>query len=253
MADQDLAAYLASAAWADGPMSDAERDLLENLLFSLGLEREGARERLKAWEFKAPESADLSGLTDRGQAVALLRALLVLSYSDGHFGIEELPYLSKILDKFKISTEELVQLRLQAQFSLDPEAPQVEVDPALVSAERWDAVEEAARTARQALRQEAEGRVKEQLREATLDSLKVMLYRGRAFDLAEAKAEFEKRRGDLIERHGSMYDDGLLQAQLALFTMARWDRLYAERCASCGLAAPGRKGTLCPRCNEDYV
>ena len=253
MTDQDTAAYLAAAAWADGPMTDGESALLENLLFSLGLERDAAREKLSSWAYKAPEPPDLSTLQDRTRGIAVLRALLVLSYSDGHFGIEELPYLTKILDKFKVPTEELVQLRLQAQLYLDPEALDVELDPTLTAAGNWEAVEESARAVRVQLRQQTEAKIREQLKEATLDSLLVSLYRGRAFDLAEAKAEFEKRRGDLIERHGSMHDDGLLRAQLLLFTMARWDRLYAERCAACGLAAPGRKGAMCPRCSEDYL
>jgi hypothetical protein len=253
MKDEDIAAYLTAAAWADGPISDGERDLVENLLFSLGLERDQAKELLRGWEFKAPIPPDLAGLKDRAQGMALLRALLVLSYSDGHFGIEELPYLTKVLDKFKVPTEELVQLRLQAQYYLDPEGLIIVNQPALVEAGRWDDVETDARDAKARLRVAAERKIREELKSANHESLLVMLYRGRSFDCNEARAEFEKRRADLIERHGAMPDDSLLQAQIALASMAKWDRLYADRCASCGLAAPGRKGSLCPRCNEDYL
>lgn len=253
MNNTELAAYLAAAAWADGPMSDTEGDLVENLLYSLGLERAEATELLKAWEFKAPPPPDLGNLKERSQGVALLRALLVLSYSDGHFGIEELPYLTKVLDKFKISTEELVQLRLQAQYYLDPEAPIIMSPQALVEAGRWEEVEVAAREARTQLRASCEAKIRQELKTASEDSLLVMLYRGRSFDPLEARAEFEKRRADLMERHGAKPDSELLQAQIALVTMAKWDRLYSERCASCGLAAPGRRGSVCPRCSEDYV
>jgi hypothetical protein len=252
MRDEDVAAYLTAAAWADGPISDGERDLVENLLFGLGLERQEARDLLKEWEFKAPAPPDLVSLQDRGQAVALLRALLILSYFDGHFGVDELPYLTKILDKFKISTEEVVQLRLQAHFYLDPEAPDVEVDHGLIEAGLWEQVETVARATKARLRGATEQKVREELKGASHDSLLVTLYRGRCFDRQEATAEFDKRREDLIERHGSMPDDSLLQAQITLATLAKWDRLYAERCASCQLAAPGRKGSLCPRCHEDY-
>lgn len=252
MRNEDVAAYVAAAAWADGPISDDERALVENLLFSLGLERREAAELLRGWEFKAPAPPDLSSLTDRAQGIALLRALLVLSYSDGHFSMDELPYLTKILDKFKVSTDELNQLRLQAQYYLEPEAPPIEVSRPLVDAGRWDAVEAQARESRAELRSATERKIRQELSTASLDSLLVMLYRGRAFDLNEATLEFEKRRGDLIERHGAMHDDRLLQTQIALVTLAKWDRLYADRCASCGLAAPGRKGSLCPRCSEDY-
>ena len=253
MKNDELAAYLAAAAWADGPMSDSEGDLVENLLFGLGLERAEAAEHLKAWEFKAPPAPGLSNLTDRAQGISLLRALLVLSYSDGHFGIEELPYLTKVLDKFKVSTEELVQLRLQAQYYLDPEGPGLEYPQGLVEAGNWEGLEDAAREARARIRVACERKICEELKTASDDSLLVMLYRGRSFDLAEARAEFEKRRLDLIERHGAMHDNNLLQTQVALVTMAKWDRLYVDRCTSCGLAAPGRRGTVCPRCSEDYV
>jgi uncharacterized tellurite resistance protein B-like protein len=252
MEDEHIAAYLAAAAWADGPISDSERALVENLLFNLGLERGEAAELLKQWEFKAPTPPDLSTLTDRAQGIALLRALLVVSYSDGHFGMEELPYLTKVLDKFKVSSEELMQLRLQAQYYLDPEAPNIEVTMDLVQAERWPEVEAQAREERARLRAALEHKMREELMSASLDSLLVMLYRGRSFDVEEARTEFEKRRGDLIERHGAMHDDGLLRAQIMLATLARWDRLYADGCRSCGLAAPGRKGSLCPSCSEDY-
>lgn len=253
MNNTELAAYLAAAAWADGPMSDSEGDLVENLLYSLGLERAEATELLKEWEFKAPPAPDLASLQEREQGTALLRALLVLSYSDGHFGIEELPYLTKVLDKFKISTSELVQLRLQAQYYLDPEGPIIDSPPQLIEQGRWPEVEQAARESRSRLRAACERKIREELKTASEDSLLVMLYRGRSFDRQEAAAEFEKRRADLAERHGALSDPELLQAQIALVTMAKWDRLYADRCASCGLAAPGRRGSLCPRCNEDYV
>ncbi len=249
----DLAGYLSAAAWADGPVTDGEQALLENLLFSLGVERDEARALLKAWEFKAPEAPSLTTLSERAQGIALLRALLILSYSDGHFGIEELPYLSKILDRFKVSSEELLQLRLQAQYYLDPEALNVEIDPTLVDANDWEQVETTAKAAKVRLREEAGVKIATELTEADESSLLLILYRGRDFNLAFARAEFEKRRDDLIERHGPKYDSGLLQAQVGLATLAKWDRLYAERCSHCGLAAPGRKGDLCPKCGEDYV
>lgn len=253
MKDDELAAYLTAAAWADGPISDDERALVETLLFHLGLEREQASDLLEEWEFKAPPAPDLFSLTDRAQAIALLRALLVLSYCDGHFGMDELPYLTKVLDKFKVTSDELSQLRLQAQFYLDPEAEIIVSDPGLVQAGRWDEVEKAAVRNKTELRVAAEQKVAQDLQAANQDSLLLTLYRGRSFDPAEARSEFEKRRSDFAERHGALPDDELLRRQIALVTMAKWDRLYAERCASCGLGAPGRKGSLCPRCNEDYV
>jgi uncharacterized tellurite resistance protein B-like protein len=250
--NEDLAAYLAAAAWADGPMSESECSLVENLLYCLGLERTAAADMLKGWEFKAPTPPDLASLTDRGQGVALLRALLILSYSDGHFGMEELPYLTKILDKFKIPTDELVQLRLQAQFYLEPEAPEIPSTAPGMSVGDWSLVESSARESRSQLRARTEHQVRETLKTASLDSLVLILYRGRSYDLVQAHAEFEKRRADLLDRHGAMHDDRLLQTQITLVTMAKWDRLYSDRCSGCGLAAPGRKGSPCPRCGEDY-
>lgn len=253
MKDDDIAAYLTAAAWADGPISDTEQDLVGNLLFSLGLEREQARELLESWEFKAPSPPDLASLTDRQQAIALLRALLVLSYSDGHFGLEELPYLTKVLDKFKVSTEELVQLRLQAHYYLDPEAEAIPIPEDLIEAGRWEEIEALAKATKDELRRACERKIREELHTASEDSLLLMLYRGRSFDVAEARTEFEKRRAALVERHGDVSDTELLQSQLVVMTLAKWERLYAERCASCELGAPGRKATLCPRCNEDYL
>lgn len=252
MNNSELAAYLSAAAWADGPVTDSEQNLVENLLFSLGLERDEAKGLLKQWEFKAPESPDLSALSDRGQGIGLLRALLILSYSDGHFGIEELPYLSKILDRFKVSSEELMQLRLQARYYLDPETHNVEIDPVLVEGGRWTEVESSAQAVKTRLREEARRRIADELMMADETTLLLSLYRGRDFDPDYARAEFEKRREDLIERHGPKYDSQLLQAQILVMTMAKWDRLYADRCAGCGLNAPGRKGDLCPRCGEEY-
>ncbi len=249
----DLAAYLSAAAWADGPVTDNEQTLVENLLFSMGMERDEAQTVLKTWEFKAPEAPSLATLTDRTQGIALLRSLLILSYSDGHFGIEELPYLSKILDRFKVSSEELVQLRIQAQFYLDPETYVVENDQALVESGAWEQLERLAQAQKVKLREEAGQRVASELTQADETTLLLILYRGRDFDLDTARAEFEKRRDDLIERHGPKYDSGLLQAQVCLTTLAKWDRLYADRCQSCNLTAPGRKGDLCPRCGEDYL
>ncbi len=252
MTKEDIAAYLTAAAWADGPISETESRLVENLLYGLGHERDEAHDRLRLWQYKAPAAPDLASLRDREQAIALLRALLVLSYSDGHFGIEELPYLSKILDKFKVSTEELVQLRLQGRYYLDPEAAALEIPEEYVVGGDWDQVAEAARQERTLMRAEAERRIREELSSATMATLLLILYRGRSYDLKDAEAEFEKRRGDLIERHGARHDEALLQAQIGLLTLAKWDRLYAERCAACGLEAPGLKGSLCPRCKEDY-
>ena len=252
MNNSEMAAYLSAAAWADGPVTDSEQALLENLLFSLGVERDEAKELLKQWEFKAPGSPDLSKLTDRAQGVSLLRALLILSYSDNHFGIEELPYLSKILDRFKISSDELVQLRIQAHYYLDPEAHNIPIDQALVNGARWAEVEASAVASKERLREEARDRISEELKSADDTTLLLSLYRGRDFNPEEAKVEFEKRRDDLLERHGPKYDSQLLQAQILVTTLAKWERLYADRCASCALNAPGRKGDLCPRCGEEY-
>lgn len=252
MTNHDLAAYLTAAAWADGPITDSERCLVENLLFNLGLERGEANDLLDNWEFKAPSPPSLQSLSDRSQAVALLRALLVVSYSDGHFGMEELPYLTKILDRFKVSTEEMRQLRLQAQYYLDPSSDPVAVPEDLIAGQRWDELAEFARQHQARLRQLQEAKIRQELQAAQRDSLLVMLYRGRSFDIAEAAAEFAKRQEDLRERHGPLPDNELLQAQLTLMTLAKWDRLYAERCSNCQLAAPGRKGDPCPRCQEDY-
>lgn len=253
MTHDDVAAYLAAAAWADGPITEGESRLVENLLYGLGHDRDEAQEQLAAWRQRAPGAPDLGSLVDRAQAVALLRALLVLSYSDGHFGIEELPFLSKILDKFKVSSAELQQLRLQARYYLDPEAPAVELPEAYILEGDWEKVSEAAAAERALMRKDAERRIREELKTATEESLLLILYRGRSYDVAEARAEFEKRRGDLLERHGACHDDGLLQAQILLLSLGKWDRLYSERCVACGLTAPARKGSLCPRCMEDYL
>ncbi len=252
MNDKDLTSYLAAAAWADGPITGAEQDLAENLLFGLGLERDDAECHFEEWKFKAPPAPDLTSLTDRDQALALLRALLTLSYSDGHFGLEELPYLTRILDKFKVTSEELKQLRLQACYYLDPDAQMVNVPSELVEAGRWDDVEQAASQAKSELRAETENKIRKDLLAASFETLQLVLHRGRSYDLAEAGAEFARRRESMLERFGAMTDEQLLQAQIMLIATAKWERQYQLSCSECDLAAVGRRGDVCPRCGEDY-
>lgn len=250
MDPHQLTAILCTTAWADGPPNPKERMLIADLLFALGLDREEANHQLEQWELSKLAPEPLGPSLNRQVVLDLLRAQLAIAYSDETFSLDELPHLRRTLDAYQVSSQELTELRLQARSFLPPLATTIVVDPGFITSQNWPQVESAAQQNYNIKRDHFLTQTHEDLKDASDDTLLVMLYRGRSFDRDLALQEFAQRREALILRHGALPDRELLLTQLKLYLTASWERAYSPQCGSCQLQAPQLKNTTCYRCSS---
>lgn len=249
MTDQILAHYLCAVATSDAPMDGRETDLLHRLLPDFGIDPGSARELVAGYSNQA---ASLDGVESREVGLALLRAALVISYCDGTFDNEELPLLAPLVDKFKISGEELNRAKVQALYYLRLEPRSLELPAHLKEQQQWEAICEAAQAQYRVLRDEFLARVRAELNGADEETCYLALNVGPpSFDTSHARERFQESNPD----HFHMDEE---QAVLTLrdaaerSLMARWESAYKTNCRHCNLEAPGRRRDLCPRCEGEY-
>lgn len=248
MIDQTLANYLCAVATSDGPMDGRETDLLHRLLPDFGVDPGDARTLVAG----STGESTLEGIDSRDMGLALLRASLVISYCDGHFDNEELPFLTPIVDKFQVSGAELGEAKLQALYYLRLEPHSLQVPQNLIQQEQWDAVADAAQAQYRVMRGEYLNRVRADLDNAAAETCYLAMNVGPpSFDTSHSKERFQESNPD----HFHMDEN---QAILALrdaaerSLMARWESAYKSNCRHCNLDAPGRRRDLCPRCQGEY-
>ena len=115
---QEVVNYLAAAAAADAPIDGRERDLMDHLLQDFGATHSEASKLISALPDPFNLKPTIETLESRDIGLKLLRALLVISYCDGTFDAEELPFLEPLVDKFQVRAEELKRLKQQALYLL---------------------------------------------------------------------------------------------------------------------------------------
>ena len=99
---QEVVNYLAAAAAADAPIDGRERDLMDHLLQDFGATHSEASKLISALPDPFNLKPTIETLESRDIGLKLLRALLVISYCDGTFDAEELPFLELLVDKFQV-------------------------------------------------------------------------------------------------------------------------------------------------------
>lgn len=244
--------YLAAAAISDGPLEGKERELLRLLIRDFGADFGQAQQWVEQAEELAREPVDLASAPSKEQAWKLLRALLVISYCDGSFDPEELPYLSAMVDRFGFSAQDLNRAKQQALYFLRPEFPAVEIPAVLIQSQNWNAVAQAAKQHLDFLRKEYFHRFQSDLSSADEEACYLAMDGGPpSFDTEHAKRRFLQNNPDFFHADE---DEGIkiLRDRAEFELRKKWEASYLPRCGSCHLEAPGRRRDPCPRCRKEY-
>lgn len=249
---RSIFSYLAAAALSDGPLEGKERELLRLLIRDFGSEFGETQEFLSQVEELAGTAVDLSSLSSRESAWKLLRALLVISYCDGSFDREELPYLSALVDRFGFGPQELHRAKQQALFFLRPDFPSVEVPRELIVSENWNAVAQAAQQHLGYLRKEYFHRFQSDLSTSDEETCFLAMDGGPpSFDIEHTKGRFLQSHPDYL--HASEEEAlQLVRDKAESELRKKWEATYLPRCGACFLEAPGKRRDLCPRCGREY-
>lgn len=107
---------LVKMAWADGNISPEERSLLTKVLAEAGADPGDVSELDKLLSEGAtgePVSFDASDL-DEEKRLGVMRALLIMSFMDGHVSFAEFTQIEKMQKELGISDEQLEVLRGEA-------------------------------------------------------------------------------------------------------------------------------------------
>lgn len=252
MHSEALGQYLIATAWADGEMDGREQDKLRRLMTQFEIPDETVKALMSQWSKESPPLPELD-LEDRDEALALLSALLVISYSDGEFSNTELPLLLPIVEKFQVTGPELQQMKLQALYylKLDPESLPVPSKP--VSEGDWPAVEEAMQATYQQSFDAHVDKTRSEIAMAEPETLYLAIHVGfPSFDTSDSRTRFQQNKSELAEFHKIDDELQLLRAEAEKQLIERWQSFYLSRCRSCKLEAPGKRRDPCPRCGEEY-
>ncbi len=244
--------YLAAAAISDGPLAGKEKELLRLLIRDFGADFSQAQQCLDQADELARIPVDLALITSREEAWKLVRALLVISYCDGSFDAEELPYLSALVDRFGFSAQELQRAKQQALYFLRPEFPPIEIPGVLIQSQNWNAVAQAAKQNLDFLRKEYFHRFQSDLSTADEEACYLAMDAGPpSFDTEHTKARFLQGNPDFFHADE---DEALriLRDRAEFELRKKWEVSYLPHCGSCYLEAPGRRRDPCPRCQKEY-
>lgn len=244
--------YLAAVAASDGPIDGKERDLMKYLLQDFGADSRQAKDLVKSLSQPFTGTATLDTLQSRDVALKLLRALLVISYCDGSFDQEELPFLAPIVERFSVTGPELSRAKLQALYYLKLDAPSVVIPPELIQAEQWDAVCQLAHQQYDTFRKDFQRRFEQELKTADEETCYLAMAVGPpSFDTEHTKNRFLQSHPDFfhLEENEALT---LLRDEAERKLRNQWDAAYTSRCNACYLEAPGKRRDLCPRCKAEY-
>ena len=244
--------YLAGAAASDGPIDGKERDLLQHLLRDFGAEYGQARTMVSDITEAPTSPPSLEGLSCRETALKLLRALLVISYCDGSFDPEELPFLTAVVDRFQFSPSELHRAKQQALFFLRHDFPSIRIPQELLAQQDWDRVCQLAQQHYEFYRKEFYKKFQADLDTADEESCYLAMAVGPpTFDTEYTRERFLQSNPDYLH-----LDDEealtLLRDQAEAQLRKQWLASYVDRCNSCYLQAPGKRQDPCPRCGAEY-
>lgn len=249
---KELVHYLGAVAASDGPIDGREKDLMRHLLRDFGASFQEAADLVASLPEPFPGGATLASLQDRQVALNLLRALLVISYCDGCFEREEMPYLTPIVEGFAVSGAELTRQKQQALYYLKLSPPSIPVPAELVSQGQWEAVGRAAKEAYQRLRDDYFNRFQVELKSADEETCYLAMSVGPpSFDISHTKDRFLQSNPDLshLDEEDSLH---LMRDEAERQLRSQWDSAYVDRCNFCFLEAPGKRRDLCPRCQAEY-
>ena len=97
--------------WADGEVSDDERELLGGVLSNLGLS-EDEIQKVGQMMITLPELGDLKGqVPDHGARLEILKVLVATAFADGKVCKKELRFLDKFAEQLEISRSELESIK----------------------------------------------------------------------------------------------------------------------------------------------
>lgn len=248
----EIVRHLAAAAAADAPIDGRERDLMRHLLRDFGATHAQSESLVDSLpqQFAAPTTT--ANLHSRSDALKLLRGLLVISYSDGTFDQEELPFLAPIVDAFSITKEELTRARLQALLYLRLEPSSIELPFDLIESEHWEAATEFAHRRYQELRQAFQSNIQRDLNVADAETCYLAMAVGApSFDTSYTKERFLQSHPDFFHSD-DLQGLQMLRDEAQNQLLKQWEAAYVSRCNFCYLEAPGKRRDLCPRCKGEY-
>ena len=105
--EQALLKGLVHVIWADGEVTEDERELLGNVLVQLGSSQAQVRE-VAEMMVAPPDLGDLkAAVPDHGSRLELMKVLLVMAHADGNIDVTELHFLEKMARELDISPEEM--------------------------------------------------------------------------------------------------------------------------------------------------
>ena len=248
----EIGQYLIATAWADGELDGREQDKLRRLLVQFDISNDEVKSLMDQWSQTPPPTPSLE-LDDRDEALALLSALLVISYSDGEFSSTELPFLAPLVDKFQVTGDELQQMKLQALYYLRLEPESLTLPHGLIKEGNWPAVEETLQATYQQAFDAHVDKTRAEIDFAEADTLYLAINVGfPSFDTSDSRARFKENQEELSRLHNTTDELTLLKAEAEKHLVERWQSFYLSRCRSCKLEAPGKRRDPCPRCGEEY-
>jgi hypothetical protein len=244
--------YLGAAAASDGPIDGRENDLLTHLMKDFGATSAQASDLVASLKPGPSLPPNLNTLTDRDTALRLLRGLLVISYCDGSFDKEEVPFVTPLIDKFSISGSELTRAKRQALYFLGMDPPSIQIPPELVQNEKWDDVCQLAHRQYDVYRKEFYKRFQDELDSADKETCYLAMAVGPpSFDTEHTERRFIQSNPDFLH-----LDDvpalQMLRDEAERRLRNQWEAAYSSRCNFCFLEAPGRRRDLCPKCKGEY-
>jgi uncharacterized tellurite resistance protein B-like protein len=248
----ELVIYLGAVAAADEPIDGREKDLLRHLLKDFGASQHQAENLVAALPDTFSSQVTLNSLQSRESALKLLRAMLVISYSDGSFDPEEVPYVTPVVERFSITPSELSTLKQQAMYFLRLQPPSIALPQELVESQNWEEVERFAQEQFNLYRQTFHDRFHAEIKDADDETCYLAMAAGApTFDTKHARDRFLQSHPDFF-----MMEDAdslkFLRDETEKIMRNRWESAYASRCNSCYLEAPGKRRAPCPRCGAEY-
>jgi uncharacterized tellurite resistance protein B-like protein len=248
----ELIIYLGAVAASDNPIDGREKDLLRHLLRDFGANQDQAEHLVAALPVPFQAQVTLNSLNSRDKALKLLRAMLVISYCDGSFDPEEVPFLTPVVDRFSITPPELSRLKQHAMYFLRLAPPSITVPPETVQSENWPEVQRIAQEQFNLYRKTFYDRFRAELQGADAETCYLAMAVGApTFDTKHVRDRFLESHPDffMMEDEASLK---FLRDETEKKMRSQWDAAYSSRCNSCYLEAPGKRRDSCPRCSAEY-
>ena len=117
--EQALLKGLVHVIWADGEVTDDERDLLGSVLVQLGSTPAQVKE-VAQMMIDPPDLGDLkSAVPDHGSRLELLRILLAMAHADGKVAGAEMRLLEKMAQQLDVTLAELEAIKCETMETME--------------------------------------------------------------------------------------------------------------------------------------